>query len=322
MNDASATGPGDGVNAADGEFAPDNTVGGRPALGYAAGVTAYTLWGLFPAFFGLLAAASALEILAHRVVWAALTMLVVLLVAGRLRDLRGFSRRTWLLVTGAAMVIAINWFFYLFAVLTGNIVQAALGYFINPLVSVGVGLMFFGERLTRTQWIAVGIGVIAVAVLTVDYGHPPYLSLILAASFATYGAIKKIVPLDPKVSLAAESLVLSPVMIGVLIWLGVTGALAFGTDAGLTILLVLSGPITALPLLMFGIAAQRIPLVAVGILQYLTPIGQFAWAVLVAGETVAAVEWIGFVLIWIALVIFTIGAIRNARAARLAVPPA
>lgn len=291
-------------------------------MGYAAGVGAYGLWGLFPAYFGLVAAASTGEILAHRVIWAAVTMLVVLVAVGRLGDLRRFDRRTWLLVITAAILIATNWFFYLYAVLSGNIVQAALGYFINPLVSVAVGLIFFRERLSGWQQAAVAIGVIAVGVLTVDYGHPPYLSLILAGSFASYGAVKKIVRADPRVSLAAESLVLSPIMIGVIIWFAATGALVFGSSPGITVLLLLAGPVTAIPLLMFGIAAQRIPLVALGLLQYLTPIGQFAWAVLVAGETVSGVEWIGFGLIWFALVIFTIGALRSSRASRALNPSA
>lgn len=288
----------------------------RSTFGYVAGVTAYGLWGLFPAYFGLLAAASTGEILAHRVIWAAVTMTVVLALVGRLGDLRRFDRRTWLLVITAAILIGLNWFFYLYAVLSGNIVQAALGYFINPLVSVAMGLVFFGERLSRWQRAAVAIGVIAVGVLTVDYGHPPYLSLVLAFSFAAYGAVKKIVRADPRVTLAAESLVLSPLMIGIVVWLIVTGGLVFGSGTGITVLLLLAGPVTALPLLMFGIAAQRIPLVALGLLQYLTPIGQFAWAVLAAGETVSGVEWIGFGLIWFALVIFTIGAIRSSRAPR------
>ncbi|WP_084351573.1 EamA family transporter RarD [Millisia brevis] len=292
----------------------------RSTFGYVAGVTAYGLWGLFPAYFGLVSAASTGEILANRVIWAAVTMLVVLAVVGRLGDLRRFDRRTWVLVITASILIGINWFFYLYAVLSGNIVQAALGYFINPLVSVAMGLIFFGERLSRWQKAAVAIGVLAVGVLTVDYGHPPYLSLLLAGSFAAYGAVKKIVRADPRVTLTAESLVLSPLMIGIVIWLIATGGLVFGSGLSITVLLLLAGPVTAVPLLMFGIAAQRIPLVALGLLQYLTPIGQFAWAVLVAGETVSGVEWIGFGLIWFALSIFTIGAIRSTRAPRPAEP--
>ena len=213
---------------------------------------------------------------------------------------------TWLLVTAASAAIAVNWGTYIYAVVSGRVVEAALGYFINPLVTVLLGVVIFRERLRRAQIAALVLAATAVVVITVDFGKPPIVALVLAGSFATYGLVKKVVPLDPRTSLTAEGVVAAPFAVGYLVFLGLTGAGAFiSSGAGHSLLLLAAGPVTALPLLLFGVAAQRVPLATMGMLQYLTPALQMAWGVAVMHEDMPASRWIGFVLIWAALVIFT-----------------
>ncbi|MBM7415102.1 chloramphenicol-sensitive protein RarD [Rhodococcus sp. PvP016] len=300
--------------------------GGAPrsssSVGMASGVGAYGLWGLFPAFFGVLSFAGPVEVLAHRIVWTLVLMLVVLAVLGRLSTLRGLPARTWGVVALSSAFISINWGVYIYAVSQDRVVEAALGYFINPLVSVLLGVVVFRERLGRAQIAALALAFVAVVVLTVDYGRPPVIALTLAFSFALYGVMKKVVRLEPTTSLTAEGLVGAPIAIGYLVVLGVTGgasALSLGVPHAL--LLVLAGPVTALPLLLFGVAAQKLPLVTLGLLQYLTPGLQLAWGVLVLNEDMPASRWIGFALIWCALAIFTVDSVRRLRAHRVASVP-
>lgn len=286
------------------------------------GFGAYASWGLFPAFFGLLAPAGAVEILAHRVLWTLILMLVVLAVSGRLGALRGLGPRTWVLVSCASAAIAVNWGVYIYGVVSGRVVETALGYFINPLVSVLFGVLFFRERLRRAQVVALAIAVAAVVVITVDYGRPPLIALTLALSFALYGVVKKVVPLDPRTSLTGEGMVAVPFAAGYLIFLAATGAGTFtGHGAGHTWLLVSAGLVTAIPLLLFGAAAQRVPLATLGMLQYLTPSLQMAWGVFVLHEDMPASRWIGFVLIWVALVVYSTDALIRARRGRAVVTP-
>lgn len=281
------------------------------------GLGAYSIWGLFPAFFPLLAPAVPTEILAHRMVWTAMLMVGVLTVMGRVATLRRLPRRTWLMVAASAVLISLNWGVYIYAINSGRVVEAALGYFINPLVSVLLAVVVLRERLRRWQLVALGVAGIAVVALTVDYGRPPWLALTLAASFGLYGLLKKTVPLDPRASLTAEGLVLAPFALGWLVWLTVHGqstATTLGT--GHVLLLLATGPLTALPLLLFGGAAQRVPLATLGLLQYLTPVLQFIWGVAVVHEAMPASRWLGFGLVWLALAVFTGDALRNARGAR------
>ncbi|MFC9554194.1 EamA family transporter RarD [Rhodococcus sp. NPDC056960] len=286
-------------------------------VGAACGVGAYVLWGAFPAFFGLLGPAGPVEILAHRVVWTLALMFVVLAVSGRLRSLRGLTVRTWLLVAAASTAIAVNWGTYIYGVTSDRVVETALGYFINPLVSVLLGVVIFRERLVPAQIVALALAAVAVIVITVDYGHPPYIALTLAASFALYGLCKKVMPLDPRTSLTAEGIVAAPIAIGYLVFLALTGAGTFlGFGAGHTLLLMAAGPVTALPLLLFGAAAQRVPLRTLGMLQYLTPALQMAWGVAVLHEDMPASRWIGFALIWVALAIFSTDALVRVRRER------
>ncbi|WP_068160026.1 EamA family transporter RarD [Rhodococcus phenolicus] len=294
---------------------------GTNNVGVLCGIGAYLTWGLFPAFFGLLAPAGAVEILAHRVLWTLLLMLSLLAVMGKLGTLRGLDRRTWALVAAASAAIAVNWGTYIYGVTSGRVVETALGYFVNPLVSVLFAVLFFRERLHRAQIAALLLAATAVVVITVDYGRPPVIALTLALSFALYGVIKKIVPLDPRTSLTGEGVVAVPFAVGYLLFLAATGTGTFvGHGPGHALLLVSAGLVTAVPLLLFGAAAQRVPLATLGMLQYLTPSLQMAWGVLVLHEAMPASRWIGFSLIWVALVVYSTEAlIRARRAGRSAV---
>ena len=290
------------------------------------GVTAYLLWGLFPLYFPLLKPATPLEIVAHRIIWS-LLFVAILLTFGRrwswvvpfLRD-----RRRLLILSVAAVVIGINWGVYIWAVNSDHVVEAALGYFINPLVTVLLGVVVLGERLRRAQWAAVGLAAVAVVVLTVAYGRLPWVALTLAFSFATYGLMKNRVRMPAVESLAVECALLFLPATALLLVLQARGTLVFShTTWHVSLLLGLAGVITAIPLICFGAAAARIPLSTMGLLQYLTPILQFLIGVLVFDEAMPASRWVGFALVWAALVVFTVDTLRAARAARAAeTPPA
>jgi len=285
--------------------------------GVMCGLGAYGLWGLFPAYFGLLDPSGSVEILAHRVLWTLVLMVVLLGVTGRLDSLRTLSARTWGLVAAASAAIAVNWGTYIFGVVSGRVVETALGYFVNPLVSVVFGVLFFRERLSRAQILALTLAVCAVVVITVDYGRPPFIALTLALSFASYGVLKKIVPLDPRTSLAGEGVVAAPFALAYVIFLAATGTGTFlGHGTNHTLLLVAAGAVTAVPLLLFGAAAQRVPLATLGMLQYLTPSLQMVWGVWVLGEDMPASRWIGFVLIWIALAVYSTDVLLRSRRGR------
>ena len=269
------------------------------------GFLAYLLWGLFPAFFPLLLPAGPLEILAHRIIWTAVIMIIVVSVRRGWQEFRGVDRVTWARVVAAALFIALNWLLYVITVNSGHVTEAALGYFINPLVSVVFGIILFREQLRRLQVLAVCIAVAAVLFLAFLAGQPPYLALALAFSFGIYGAIKKKVNLSAITSLTAETLVLLPVALGYILWLEMTGAGTFTDNgAGHAALLISSGLVTALPLLLFGYAAKAIPLSTVGMLQYVTPTMQMLWAVVVVNEDMEPERWIGFIIIWVAVSLY------------------
>jgi chloramphenicol-sensitive protein RarD len=283
------------------------------------GIGAYAMWGVFPAFFPLLEPANPLEILAHRIVWTCLLMVVVIAAARRLRDIRAITGRVWLLLVGASALISINWGIYIYAVNNGHVVDAALGYFINPLVTVALGLLIFRERLNSAQFTALAIALVAVVVLTVEVGTPPVIGLGLALSFSLYGAVKKVVPTDPRVSVGVEAAVAAPFALAYIAVLEGGGPGTF-TDFGADhiALLILSGVVTALPLLLFAAAAQRLPLVTMGLMFYLTPAMQLTWGVLVGHEPMPPARWFGFALIWLALAVFSADALWRARAGRAA----
>jgi chloramphenicol-sensitive protein RarD len=284
------------------------------------GVGAYAMWGLFPAFFPLLKPAGAFEVLAHRIVWSFALMAVVIVMVRRLGDLRTITPRTWLQLTFASALISVNWVIYVYAVNNGHVVDAALGYFINPLVTVALGLLIFRERLNRAQFLAVAIAVVAVVVLTVEVGAPPIIGLGLAFSFGLYGAVKKVVPVDPRVSVGVEAGVAAPFALAFIVVLQVTGDGAFTNHGtGHIVLMILSGVLTAVPLLLFAAAAQRLPMVTMGLLFYLTPAMQLTWGVVVGHEPMPAARWLGFALIWMALLVFTLDAVRRARVDRASI---
>lgn len=280
--------------------------------GLLCGVGAYLWWGLCPGYFPLLAPAGSVEVLAHRIVWSVVFLLVVLTVARRLGDLVRLSARTWLYLAAASALISLNWGTYIYAVMNDHVVDAALGYFINPLVSVALGVLVLGERVGGLQRIALAVAAVAVVVLTVEVGQPPYIALVLAASFGIYGLVKKVVDADPRVGVAVETLLALPLAGGFLIALHLLGEGSFGNHgAGHTVLLLAAGPVTAIPLLLFAAAAQRLPLVVLGLLFYLNPALQMAWGVLVNHESMPLGRWIGFALIWVALAVMAMDALRR-----------
>jgi chloramphenicol-sensitive protein RarD len=272
---------------------------------------------MFPAFFPLLKPADAFEILAHRIVWCFALMVVVVAAVRRIGELREMTKRTWLLLTFASALISVNWVIYIYAVNNGHVVDAALGYFINPLVTVVLGLVIFRERLNRAQLVALMIAIVAVVVLTVEVGGPPYIGLGLALSFGLYGAVKKAVPTDPRVSVGVEAAIATPFALAYIVVAQVAG---FGTflnnGADHVALLIVSGALTALPLLFFAAAAQRLPMVTMGLLFYLTPAMQLTWGVVVGHEPMPPARWLGFALIWVALAVFTADAVRRGRVDR------
>ncbi len=280
------------------------------------GVSAYLCWGLFPLYFRLLESASPLEILAQRVVWTLVFVLGLLLVRRRWSWLRAIARdRRRLGILGvASTVIALNWGFYIWAVNNDRVVEASLGYFINPLVTVLLGVVLLRENLRRGQWVAVALGAAAVVVLTLGTGRPPWIALILAFSFATYGLMKNKVAMPAVESLAVETGLLVVPAVLTLVLLEARGSAAFG-HAGprVSLLLVAVGVVTAIPLLLFGGAAARIPLSTMGLLQYITPIIQFLIGVLVLHETMPPSRWVGFGLVWAALVLFFVDSLRAAQ---------
>ncbi|MEW1903858.1 EamA family transporter RarD [Streptomyces sp. NPDC086147] len=296
---------------------------GRAGLLY--GIGAYAMWGLVPLFWPLLKPAGAIEILAHRMVWSLAFVglaLIVLRRWGWIRELVRSPRKLGL-ITLAATVITVNWGLYIWSVNTGHVVEASLGYFINPLVTIALGVLVLQERLRPAQWAAVGIGFAAVLVLAVGYGQPPWISLVLAFSFALYGLVKKKVNIGGLESLAAETAVQFLPALAYLVWLGGQGTLAFGSHgAGHTALLVATGLVTAIPLVCFGAAAIRVPLSTLGLLQYLAPTFQFLLGVLYFHEAMPPERWAGFSLVWLALTILTWDALRTNRRSRAAIAAA
>ena len=286
------------------------------------GFLAYGMWGLFPLYFAAMKPSGAWEILAHRILWTLAFCALVLLVRRDLAWIRPFLARRRLVggITIAAFLIAGNWVIYVLAVLTSRTYEAALGYFLNPIVTVALGVLVLGERLRTLQWAAVAVGALASVYLAVAGGVLPWISLSLAFSFGLYGLVKKKVgaSLDAMHSLAAETAVLAPVAVVVLLVLAAQGATTFaGHGVPHTTLLVLSGVVTAVPLLLFAAAARRIPLVTVGLIQFITPMLQLVVGVTVLGEDVSPRLWVGFAIVWVALVLLTVDSLRTARATRV-----
>lgn len=285
-------------------------------MGVLLGIAAYSLWGLLPLYFVMLSPAGAVEIVANRVVWSLIFCALLLTVTRAwpqfltaVRDVRVLGT-----LAIAAVLIAVNWLTYTYGVTSGHAIESSLGYFINPLVSVLLGVIVLKEKLRRLQWAAVGVGFAAVVVLTVAYGRLPWIALILAFSFGLYGFVKKRVgpKVDAASSLSVETAVLTPVAVAVMIVLSVNGQATLGNHGAVHFWwLAASGVITAVPLLLFGASARRLPMTTIGLLQYFAPVLQFLLAITVLGEHMGPERWIGFCIVWLALVLLTVDMLRN-----------
>ena len=313
------------MTASDVDTASASTAAGeekRTRQGIVYGLAAYSLWGLVPLFWPLVQRSGALELLANRVIWSLLIAVILMLVTvrkgwwARLRSARNLT-----LLGIAAATVSVNWGFYIWAVNHGHVLETALGYYINPILSILVGVLLLRERLAPVQWISVGLAAAAVVVLTIDYGQLPWIALVLAASFATYGVMKKQLNAGAVESLTVESAMLTPVAVAYLVYLQLTGALTLGhLGWGYTLLLASTGVVTVVPLLFFAASATRLPLSTLGLLQYLAPTFQFLLGVLYFHESMSVGRWLGFGLVWLALMILTgYGMVRagaNRRAGR------
>ncbi len=271
------------------------------------GASAYLMWGFFPIYFKLLHRVSAVQILGHRVVWSLLFLLVLVAVVREGSALRRSAAKPHILLIYllAAVFLAANWLTYIWSVNAGFVVEASLGYFINPLVNVVLGVLILRERMRPAQWIPVGLAAAGVIYLTILYGQLPWIALALAFTFASYGLVKKMAPLGALHSLTLETGLLFIPALGYLLWMAKTGEGAFiRQGATTTFLLASAGVITAVPLLLFGAAARRVPLSTMGILQFITPTCQFLLGVFVYGEPFTPARFIGFLCIWLALLLY------------------
>lgn len=289
----------------------------RARNGFLAAWLAYTMWGFMPIYFVVIASVPALEVLAHRVLWAVPFGALIVHARRQWPEVRRAlgDRRTFGFLLLAAVFIAVNWLGYIIAVQTGNIFQASLGYYINPLMYVAIGVWFMHERLRRMQALAVLLAAAGVAVLTVSGGEFPLLALILATSFTIYGVIRSRVAIGGMPGLFIETLILLPLSLGYVAWITRSGAAVFGpADVTLSGLLLLAGPLTALPLLMFALAARRLRLSTIGIMQFIAPSLQFLMG-LVFGERLTLPHAICFLLIWLAVLVFSADAWRARKVA-------
>lgn len=284
--------------------------------GVALGATAYTLWGLFPLYWTLLGSAGALEALAHRMVWSLVVVFSVLWWLNRgtaFASVRAVvaSRRKLGLLAVAAVLIAFNWGAYIWGVNNGRVVETALGYFTGPLVSVLMGVLLLRERLRVAQWVAVGLGATAVVVLAAGYGQVPWVALVLAFSFSSYGLVKKLAGVPAVESVGIETgLTLLPALAYICFVEATESGTFFSLGAGHALLLIGGGLVSTMPLLAFGGAAVRIPLSMIGLLQYLAPVLQFTFGVLVFHEQMPPERWLGFAIVWLGLTVLTVDGMR------------
>lgn len=284
--------------------------------GVVAGLLAYTIWGLFPLYFVLLDTVSAIEIAANRIVWSLLLVLALVAGLGRWPVLKGVlrDRRTVIGCAIGGLMLTANWTIYIAAVENNAVVEGALGYYINPLVTVLFGVVLLKERLTRLQWVSLGLAFIAVIVLTFDFGRPPWIALSLAATFGLYGLAKKLVNAPSLEGLGLETGAMLIPALMVMLVIGEREGLALTTSsAGTVALLVALGVVTTVPLLLFGVATSRVPLSLMGLMQYATPTIQFIVGVAVLGEAFPPSRFFGFFLVWIALAVLAYDGLRRHR---------
>lgn len=283
--------------------------------GILSGIGAYLIWGFLPIYWKLLNEVPAVQIVAHRLIWSLLLLVIVVTALRGWRHLRpALNGRTLLIFILATTLLSVNWLVYIWAVNQGMVVETSLGYFINPLVNVLLGVVFLRERLTPSRWIPVGLATIGVLYLTWSYGSIPWVALVLAFSFGLYGFLKKLSPLRSLYGLTFETAIAFLPALAYLLVVESQGAGAFGHLSWLpTLLLILSGVVTAVPLLLFASAAQAIPLSTLGLLQYLAPTFQFLIGVLLYHEPFTPGRLVGFSIIWLALIIFAAGGLYDNR---------
>lgn len=289
-------------------------------LGYALG--AFGMWGVFPIYFKALESVPALEVLAHRVVWTVVFTAILIGVLGRWRSVVSAlsDRRLVMTLIASAAIISVNWGVFIWSIDVGRLLDASLGYYINPLVSVVLGVVFLGERMRRVQWVALALAAAGVAYAVLAAGTFPWVALTLAFTFGAYGLIRKVAAVSPLTGLFVETTLIAPVALGYVGWLTETGVGHFGVSGGVTTaLLVAAGVVTATPLLLFVAGAKRIKLSTVGLLQYLVPSMHFGLAILAFGEPLTADKLVVFAFIWCALAIYSSDAIRHSQRSGAAV---
>jgi chloramphenicol-sensitive protein RarD len=284
-------------------------------LGLLFGISAYSLWGAFPLYWPLLEPANPLEIVSHRAVWTLVFCFIVLAATKALKSTLVTLKRPTVAVKLflSSLLISINWLVYIWATNNEHVVEASLGYYINPLIIIGFGVIFLKEKMRPLQWAAVSIATIGVLVLTFDYGRLPWIALALALSWGSYGLINKQLGLGALEGLAIETFISSFFYLAYLIYIGNQGTGQFGHSWGLTILLISAGAVTAIPLLLFNGSTNRLPFTTIGLLQYITPTLQFSIGVWVLNEDMPTARWIGFLIIWAALVTLAVDLIRSSR---------
>ena len=285
------------------------------SLGLLFGVSAYTLWGLFPIYWPLLKPANPLEIVSHRAVWTLVFCFIILALTKTLKSTLSLLKRPKI-VAGlflGSILISINWIIYIYAANNEHVVEASLGYYINPIVVIATGVIVLKEKMRPLQWLAVGIATLGVAVLTIDYGRLPWIALGLALSWGSYGLVKKQLGLGALEGLSIETLLSSGFYLAYLIWLGNKGEGHFTYSLTLTLLLIGGGAVTAIPLLLFNGSTNRLPLTLIGLLQYITPTIQFCIGVWYYNEDMSTARWVGFLIIWVALMSLAIDLVKSSR---------
>ena len=287
----------------------------RYKTGLLFGVAAYTFWGAFPLYWPLLQPATPLEIVSHRAVWSLFFCLIALGLSKQVKSTYALLKnpRVFIRLLLAAALVSVNWIVYIWAVNHGHVVESALGYYINPLIIIAFGVIALREKMRSLQWIAVGFGALGVLVLTIDYGRLPWIALTLAISWGSYGLVKKQLNLGALEGLAIETLLTLPFYGGYLIYIGLNGTGVLGSSPGLSILLIGAGVVTAIPLLLFNGSTTRLPFTIIGLLQYITPTLQFSIGVWVRHEAMPTARWVGFLIIWAALVTLGIDLIKSSR---------
>jgi chloramphenicol-sensitive protein RarD len=288
------------------------------SLGLLFGVSAYTLWGLFPIYWPLLKPANPLEIVSHRAVWTLVFCFIILALTKSLKSTLSLLKRPKI-VAGlflGSILISVNWIIYIYAANNEHVVEASLGYYINPIVVIATGVIVLKEKMRPLQWLAVGIATLGVAVLTIDYGRLPWIALGLALSWGSYGLVKKQLGLGALEGLSIETLLSSGFYLAYLIWLGNSGEGHFTYSLTLTLLLIGGGAVTAIPLLLFNGSTNRLPLTLIGLLQYITPTIQFCIGVWYFHEEMPTARWVGFLIIWVALMSLAIDLVKSSSSSR------